>query len=317
MKLLKDFVLEVLNKTEENISFDGFLSPSYIIWSAILINSQKRSFDVGSVEKNSYLHRCNLKMILGIDGEICTHTGWSANLVEIVPIMRDTNKDRDVYEATTKKHIDTIAAKFIKSIWWESREEVKKYTQAIYGTIDYILRELIDNVYTHSGDSTSPHTNLYMMQYYPATNILRICIADNGIWIKTSYTDTKYHEEDEEDEFYINLSLKRNVSSTFEKVERNPGNGLHISSELVKAMNSKMTIMSGNAVVEIWQTKQVSYTDVAWEWTLIDLEFDLSQLSDPLVLKRISTVNQNDYSEDDQEAFDSAAIKEQIDDLFV
>jgi len=317
MKLLKDFIHEILNNSKEEISFDGFLSPSYIIWSAILINSKWRKYSIDSIERNSYLHRCNLKVKLGLDSEICTHTWNSENLVEIISIQKDSDKDLETYLTTTRIHIEKIASKFIKAIWWSTQEEVKEYTQWIYRTIEFILRELIDNVYTHSWDKDNANTNLYMMQYYQKTNILRVCVADNGIWIKSSYSDTKYYEENEDDEFYINLSLKRNVSSTFERKERNAGNWLHLSSQLVKAMKSKMTIVSGNAIVEIWQNKLISYTDTVREWTLIDLEFDLSQLINPLVLKNISTINQNDYSEDDQESFDSTVIKEQIDDLFI
>lgn len=246
------------------------------------------------------------------------HAFIRGNLVEINAIYKDEHKDLDLYVSRTQKNIETIAAKFIKKIWGETHEEIKRYTQSIYKTIDYILREIIDNVYTHSGDSKQRlHSNLYMMQYYEKTNILRICIADSWMWIKNSYVDTKYYDENERDDFYINLSLKRNVSSTFEKKERNAGNWLHMSSELVKAMKSKMTIVSWSAIVEIWQTKKTSYSDTTWDWTLINLEFDLSQLTNKWVLDDISKVNKNDYSEDDQEVFDTNEMKQKIEDLFI
>ncbi len=151
-----------------------------------------------------------------------------------------------------------------------------------FDTIQYAFREIIRNVYEHSGSRVI----LIAGQYYPANKNAQIIIADSGMGIPNSLRFNPAFK-DLSDPDALNLALMPGVSGNARalatpsaNIWQNSGYGLYLTTRL--ARNSGFfRIISSSAVVELSrgtdpQRSKRNYRIGNFHGTMIRLGLDLS-----------------------------------------
>ncbi len=141
------------NKTVKISDYD-FCEPSFLLWILSLHKSKNIKIDFnGNIlpEIKNYLNRISFFEKLGIK---CSHINRkkSDNLVEITPLSK----------STSWKDTNKIAKKLIKNIGVEY-ETKNKY---VYGALEWIFWELIDNSIQHSKSDFEKWWSYFMLQSY-------------------------------------------------------------------------------------------------------------------------------------------------------
>src|SRR3989344_7473908 len=114
--------------------------------------------------------------------------------------------------------------------------------------IRYIISELVRNVLEHS---QSRYGAIISAQYYKESNIIRIGIADTGVGIKETITQTHSAKTDLE---ALKLALTPGITGTTRKEggsELNAGAGLFFIKSIAKINRNFFIIYSGNAMYKL------------------------------------------------------------------
>lgn len=268
MLWIKELIKLLENDTGFQVPNDGVLSPSFIIWLASLINWWKNFNIRFPFNVQSFLKRCNFDSIVN-NGDVSKYTWWSDNLKEITLIKNweDVN-------------IWIISVDFLKIILWKRNEKNWDSYDNIASKIDQTLivafSEIVSNITIHSSADFQKNACMYMMQYYPSKKDIHISCVDNGIWIIWSLKNSKYKDDNLNDEEYLKLALSEWV--TWDPREWQ-WNWLYQCSKMTEIIWWVFEIFTWNIYYhQIWQNKSYTYNDNAFPWTLVNIEMPLSKI---------------------------------------
>ncbi len=296
IQLIKD--IEEHNVTTlSDIAIFDWVSPSYIITLASLINwwklDPKENEHIKMLpEVDTYLKRCNFYAAISSDDK-SQYTDNSDNLIEITTI--DAN-DYDLSE------MSKVTTKLFVHIKWlkKDNEDSMNFLNNMENSLLYAMTEIVDNIGLHSQADLSQKACMYMLQYFPSTEIARLSVIDNGIGIVESLKDSPHYKEGEDDMYYIQLALQQEITNGKWR-----GNGLFATSEIVRETNSKMELCSGNILyTQIWQEKEFEYTWTQFPWTLINIEFNMKAIRSDQETQRLEALNHTNNEIDDYDYFD-------------
>lgn len=165
----------------------------------------------------------------------------------------------DIDRCTLNPTDDTTAL----SLWQIKKDNIDFYAQEAkkYFTNHFLLEkeldpisiclgELFNNVYDHSQpNSTTNLVNAYVLtQFYPRRHELAIAVSDFGIGLPNSiknYLKSQGHLN-VTDEEAINLAFRRGF--TTKSRPHNLGLGLNTLKSIVKKLEGRMTLITGNTV---------------------------------------------------------------------
>ena len=159
--------------------------------------------------------------------------------------------------------------------------------------IRYIIFELVRNVFEHSSSSEGA---IVCAQYYKKSNTIRIGVADNGVGIKKSISQSYYPKTDIE---AISLALTPGITGTTTKIggtESNAGAGLFFIKSLAKVNRDFFMVYSGNGMYKLKKNPKdreakliaeplkdhASYGDdyPYWQGTVVGIDLCLDEHSD-------------------------------------
>jgi len=116
----------------------------------------------------------------------------------------------------------------------------------VFRMLQYAAGELLSNAKYHSGGRA-----FVCAQFFPARNIVRIAVADDGIGIRGSFMNTSRESEADTPDAAIRLALQPQVSSALLRPNPNPyagqnhrGVGLSITRILAKESCGQLSIAS-------------------------------------------------------------------------
>lgn len=119
--------------------------------------------------------------------------------------------------------------------------------------IKYVVAELVRNVSEHS---LSPHGAIICAQYYPDTKTIRLGIADTGVGIRRTISQSYATSKDIS---AIKLALLPGITGTTTKIggtETNAGAGLFFIKSIAKVGRNFFMLYSGDALYKLLRTEQ-------------------------------------------------------------
>ena len=219
-----------------------------------------------------YFERMGLFRILELDSEIKITEHESAGRFITIQVIKDS------------KQLD----KFITDMIPLSHSEPKKVEP-----IRYIILELVRNVFEHANSNEGA---IVCAQYYPKSNTIRIGVADNGIGIKKSISQSYSPKTDIE---AISLALTPGITGTTRKIggtESNAGAGLFFIKSLAKVNRDFFMVYSGKGMYKLLKNpKQREAKLIAdplkdhsshnnnypyWQGTVVGIDLCLNEHSD-------------------------------------
>lgn len=174
-------------------------------------------------------------------------------------------------EAVAYKVADCLApeqAKYIEECDMEYYDEEKT---ALYDYIQYSVSEMARNVLNHSKSQ-----GFIASQYAQRTDLVRLAIADFGIGIKDSFTNTSYWDDEMDDIGAIKKALEPEVSSKIENqysgYSTNAGLGLTLMKMLSEKFGGTFTVVSNTGFVNLYNQYNISI-DKEFNGTLCAMSF--------------------------------------------
>lgn len=148
-----------------------------------------------------------------------------------------------------------------------------------FDTVQYSLREIIRNIFEHSGSSICA----YCAQYWPTRNRVQLAIVDEGMGIFPSLTQNPKFKHLTPRQA-VQYSLLPGVSGNYvdlqgqttNSVWRNTGYGLYMTSRLARRRGWFTVISSGHMILLRGKDKQVLSTK-NFKGTMISLDFFVDQ----------------------------------------
>ena len=143
--------------------------------------------------------------------------------------------------------------------------------------LEYCLSEIMDNVLRHSKDQAG----FFMYSLQRGDQRISVAIADQGIGIKRSFSNTSYRPLSASDA--ITLAMKKGVTSSPEGA----GNGLWTTTEIITKNTGQLTITSGGGA--IYYNKSLGKVDTYdnaptidpdWPGTNLDFQLDFDNAVD-------------------------------------
>lgn len=143
-----------------------------------------------------------------------------------------------------------------------------------FDAVQYSLREIIRNVFEHSGSRIC----MYCAQYWPATKKVQLCIVDEGSGIHSSLTfNPKFKDFTERQA--VQFSLFPGVSGNFREMRtgevdsrwRNSGYGLYMTSRLCRN-NGGFRIFSSGQVVQLIKGQKLTNAIRNFRGTMITMD---------------------------------------------
>jgi hypothetical protein len=167
-----------------------------------------------------------------------------------------------------QRHADDIAAMI-------SRDEDRK--SDLFNVLSYSLREMIRNVFEHSGSDSV----LYCGQYWPKRNVVEVCLLDRGIGIRESLS-LNPNFRFKTDKQALEMSLWPGVSGKthlrqYSNNWANSGFGLYMTSRLARHGGS-FTIASGDACVVLSKTLKKENFSTRLHGTAIRVNLDVAEI---------------------------------------
>ena len=157
----------------------------------------------------------------------------------------------------------------------------------VEGAVRYSLVELLRNVVQHS---SSPAGGLAMAQYYPATGLVELVVADFGVGVlhalQPRYPDLSTHLAG------LKFALLPHVSGTFGKaayttMSDNAGLGLFFIKEIATRAAGGFFLASGESLIDLWGKqdgspgrKYIQARCGGWPGTLAVLQLRRDSISD-------------------------------------
>jgi hypothetical protein len=151
-----------------------------------------------------------------------------------------------------------------------------------FDVVQYSLREIIRNVFEHSGSKIV----MYCAQYWPSNNKVQIAIVDEGSGIYPSLTfNPKFKQLSERES--VHYALLPGVSGNYKDLQhsdnditwRNSGYGLYMTSRLSKK-TGEFTIISSNHVVRLIKQKKFVSPIANFRGTMIIMNFFAERSAD-------------------------------------
>ncbi|MDD3262482.1 MAG: hypothetical protein PHR61_01440 [Candidatus Absconditabacteria bacterium] len=263
------------NITEIDLSVYDFCEPAFLLGILSLYTDKKISIKnidkITNTHVKNYLERCGFFEYIGHNIPLCKTDRNS--LIEITAIDQDTIKK--------VTDMDIVTTKFLQHLSLQ-----KSDFDDLYKTFYWIMRELIDNVLTHSQADFKNKGCLYMMQVFPYTNIINFCVVDNGIGIKESFKDSSYYNPKLGYKYYIDLALQKGVTRDR---DIGAGNGLYGTLEIIKATGSELIFYSGDTYCQQKGLDTTYFSNNGfWQGNLLDIKFDISTLNKDVIDNLIS-----------------------------
>lgn len=123
--------------------------------------------------------------------------------------------------------------------------------------VSYLISEICDNIIEHSGDERG----WLMVQYYPNTLYLDICIIDTGKTILGSYLDNG-RDDIKDDTTAIEKALQGISTKSIER-----GTGLRTSRAIsMDGLEGDFVLYSGHA---LYYRKRITYLPIRWSGTFV------------------------------------------------
>lgn len=261
-----DKILEILENDIYDINISKYFSkPSFLVWLISLSAENKvwiSWFDALDYSKLNYLNRSWFLEILWKD---CLNN----NENDIATIHKLTLIDENIWEKA--KDIDKLVVNILKNLKFDYSA-----FDNFYKSFNWIIRELLWNVDTHSQADFSKKWCVFMMQVYKEIWTLNFSISDNGIWFKESFRWSHYFDENKEDDYFIHLAMNKWITTSNEW----KWNGLYWMKEILKATNSSMKILSWNYIYKLINGEEIGFEKINWywKWVLLDIEFNMSNI---------------------------------------
>jgi hypothetical protein len=144
-----------------------------------------------------------------------------------------------------------------------------------FDVVQYSLREIIRNVFEHSGSKIV----MYCAQYWPSNNKVQIAIVDEGSGIFPSLTSNPRFKQLTERQS-LQYALLPGVSGNFtdlqasenDSIWRNSGYGLYMTSRLAKK-TGEFCIVSSNHVIRLSRHQKIVSTIPNFRGTMIVMNF--------------------------------------------
>lgn len=152
----------------------------------------------------------------------------------------------------------------------------------VFDLVQYSLREIIRNVFEHSGSKIC----MYCAQYWPSKNRVQICIVDDGSGIHSSLTfNPKFKDLSERDA--VHFSLLPGVSGNFrdlrlgegDSIWRNSGYGLYMTSRMCRNNGGFRIISSNHAIALVKGQKTISKAE-NFRGTMITMDLIVESQTD-------------------------------------
>lgn len=174
----------------------------------------------------------------------------------------------------------------------------------VYRLLQYAAGELLSNAKYHSGGRA-----FVSAQFFPARNLVRIAVADDGMGIRQSFLATSREGEADTADNAIRLALQPQVSSALLRPNPNPyagrnhrGVGLSITRILAEKAFGQLTIATEDGWFdEIRGKEQVRpYPPVFLPGTLVAVTLHRDQIADYAAMhaSAMSEIGMDDLDED-------------------
>ena len=154
----------------------------------------------------------------------------------------------------------------------------------VYRLLQYAAGELLSNAKYHSGGRA-----FVSAQFFPARNLVRIAVADDGIGIRGSFINTSRESEADTADNAIRLALQPQVSSALLRPNPNPyagrnhrGVGLSITRILAKEALGQLSITTEDGWFDELRGEEQAHTcqPVFFPGTLIAVSLNRDQIVD-------------------------------------
>ena len=154
----------------------------------------------------------------------------------------------------------------------------------VYRALQYAAGELLSNAKYHSGGRAFASA-----QFFPARNLVRIAVADDGMGIRRSFINTSREEDAATADTAIRLALTPGVSSALLRPISQPyggqnhrGVGLSITRILAKEARGRLTIATEDGWFDEFNGREISQTGAPHQvpGTLVALSLHRDQIAD-------------------------------------
>jgi anti-sigma regulatory factor (Ser/Thr protein kinase) len=132
--------------------------------------------------------------------------------------------------------------------------------------IKYIVSELVRNVLEHSNSEIGA---IVCAQYFKKTNRISIGVADRGVGIRETISNSYPGRTDKE---ALELALRPGITGTTNKIggtEYNAGAGLFFTKSMAKISRDSFLLYSGSSFFKLYKTPNSEYVnlfaDPAWD----------------------------------------------------
>jgi hypothetical protein len=144
-----------------------------------------------------------------------------------------------------------------------------------FDVVQYSLREIIRNVFEHSGSKIC----MYCAQYWPTNNRVQIAIVDEGSGIFPSLTFNPRFKQLTERQS-VHYALLPGVSGNFRDLQhtendsiwRNSGYGLYMTSRLSRK-TGEFVILSSNHIIRLFKQRKMVFPISNFRGTMIIMNF--------------------------------------------
>jgi len=240
----------ILQSAEEEIKIDAkrvyWVSPFTACWFAALydqINLQGKVLKLTEPERDNAVHQWHnlgISKYLGFSRKIISRTNLPA-----FPVTRLTEPSYPL-------------AGRVKEILTSRLKGAENFHKALH----FAIRETVENAFEHGQTK-----HCYMCAYsVPTKNLVRLCILDTGIGIPNSMRSSQRYRIESNVEA-VKLSSNYGISSKAE----DRGIGLYILRDVVEKNEGILSILSGNALVDI--SKKIKGNELSFSFlgTIIKL----------------------------------------------
>jgi len=153
--------------------------------------------------------------------------------------------------------------------------ETLRGVENFHKALHFAIREIIENAFEHGQTN-----HCYMCAYsVPSKKIVRLCILDTGIGIPESMRSSSKYSQLTDDLDAVEKASEYGVSSKAE--ER--GIGLYLLRDVAEKNEAELTILSGQAKIDITKTVRKTRMEVQFPGTAVKLKLrtrrDFSYLS--------------------------------------
>ncbi|PIS22310.1 hypothetical protein COT50_02495, partial [candidate division WWE3 bacterium CG08_land_8_20_14_0_20_41_10] len=198
----------------------------------LTVDSEDISCEPFEAKSRHYFERMGLFKLLGIASGIkVIEREPAGRFIPLTQIRNSVELTDFIAEMVPLLHLEPIQAEPLK----------------------YVVAELVRNVFEHS---CSPFGAIICAQYYPDTKIIRIGIADTGVGIKRTISQSYATGKDVS---AIKLALVPGVTGTTTRIggtETNAGAGLFFIKSIAKVGRNFFMVYSGDALYKLLRTEQ-------------------------------------------------------------